>query len=345
MTDNANAHPQSSPDSQPASPAVPTPASTGPGFAYPSQQPYPGGYAFQPPAAPPSAPGSGKALASLICGICAIVFSGTVVFGVALGIVAIVLAVQYAKSFGKDAKAVAGKVCGIAGVVCSVAMLAFYLVMGTIFFEIVLDDLHDARQSIPAVIAPETSMTPDSPAPNATPDASQEVDIAAAKQAVAAQLDLLASPDQATLDAIAREADREFADDLGFSLAEIGMDSVQFAAWLSEGVEYRDDANVRLSGDGTGEVVVTVQARSFKDLALSLAGQTSAYASPERSEHGAAALDDAAKASLAELVQAAMDKAPATVSSTFSVDVVKAGGTWAVEHDEFDSIIDDAFDL
>lgn len=89
----------------------------------PSQQPYP---AYGAPA--PSQPSSGKALAALLCGIFAILLSGTIFFGIVLGIIAIVLAGQYVKSFGKDSKATGGKICGIIGIILSVIALIFYIV-------------------------------------------------------------------------------------------------------------------------------------------------------------------------------------------------------------------------
>ena len=87
-----------------------------------------GGYYAQP--APPAQPSSGKAMAALVCGILAIFFSETVLIGIVLGIVAIVLAGQYVKSFGKDSKATGGKITGIIGIVFSVLALISYIAIG-----------------------------------------------------------------------------------------------------------------------------------------------------------------------------------------------------------------------
>ncbi|WP_080800354.1 DUF4190 domain-containing protein [Arabiibacter massiliensis] len=348
MNDNANARPQPSPEGQPLPPAAsdgqqpvapPAPAYQ-PQQPY-GQQPYPGGpvYAPQPPTAPP-APGSGKALASLICGICAIVFAGTVIVSIALGIVAIVLASQYVKSFGADGKATGGKVCGIVGIALSVLALAGYLMLGALTFAALDEYAHDPVRSYSG----SSDTLP--PVPGTSDDASS-ADVAAAKQAVAAELDKVVSPDQATLDAIAREADKEFADDLGFTLTEINVDPVEFATWLAEDMSYTlADDDVRLRADGEGEVRVSAQAKSYKELARGLAGQTGAYVSRDRLDHGmnAAPLDDATKVALAELVLSSLDKVT-PAQTTFSVDVMQVGGTWTVERDELDSIIDDVFDL
>lgn len=326
MTDNANAHSRSS-------------------------------HPVEPQPVLPNGAGNGRALASLICGICAIVFSWTVVVSGALGIVAIVLALPCAKGLCRDARAVAGKVCGIVGILCSAAMLALYVLIGAFFLEIVYDDLLDARYGSPVATAPNAGTAPDAGAapnadatpesadPNAMPGASQSDDVVAAKEAVKGQLEKIANPDQATLDLIAREADREFADDLGFALSEVGVDPLEFAAWLVQDMEYRLGENdVHLLQNRTGEVMASATARSYDDLARSLMPGTSVYVSPERYDRGGGALDDATKTSLGQLVRSAMDGAT-TVATTFSVDVVKANGSWAVEYDEFDSIIDDVFDL
>lgn len=79
-----------------------------------------------PPGAVTAQPGSGKAMGALICGVLAIVFSGAVLAGIILGIIALVLAFQYVKAFGKDGKATGAKVCGAIGIVLSVIALIAY---------------------------------------------------------------------------------------------------------------------------------------------------------------------------------------------------------------------------
>lgn len=69
--------------------------------------------------AAPSA-GTGKATAALVSGIVSIVACPSVVLSIGLGIAAIVLANQHAKSFGATGKSKGGKACGIAGIVLGV---------------------------------------------------------------------------------------------------------------------------------------------------------------------------------------------------------------------------------
>ena len=64
-----------------------------------------------------------------MCGILAILFSASILFGIALGIVAIVLAGQAVKQAGRDGRATGGKVCGIVGIVLSVLAFVLYVVI------------------------------------------------------------------------------------------------------------------------------------------------------------------------------------------------------------------------
>lgn len=96
----------------------------------------------QPPVPAPGAPAdrpstaSGKAIGALVCGVLAILTCETVVFGIILGIVAIVLAGSAIREWGSDGKAVAGRICGIIGLVLSTLCLVSYLVLGAIGFAV-----------------------------------------------------------------------------------------------------------------------------------------------------------------------------------------------------------------
>ena len=88
----------------------------------------------QPPSAPVSASPStnGKAVGALVCGILAVLTCETVLLGIALGIAAIVLAGSVAKEGIGDGKAVAGRICGIIGLVLSTLTLLMYLVLAAV---------------------------------------------------------------------------------------------------------------------------------------------------------------------------------------------------------------------
>ena len=79
------------PYAQPQQPGAQTPP---PGYVPPVPPVQPGGYYGQPGpyAYGQPQPSSGKAIAALVCGILAILFSWTILFGIGLGIAAIILA-------------------------------------------------------------------------------------------------------------------------------------------------------------------------------------------------------------------------------------------------------------
>lgn len=119
--------------------------------------PQPEQYAYQQggtySSAMPPQQSNGKAVGALVCGICAIVFSGTVIIGVVLGIIAIVLAGSALKE-GTDGKAKAGRICGIIGLALSVVTLIVSLIFGVTIFSYVMSE---ANSSKPAIVSTSKS--------------------------------------------------------------------------------------------------------------------------------------------------------------------------------------------
>ena len=323
----------------PASPYEPAPHPVPPASPYGApqqpQSPY-GGYAPQQPyqAAPaPGTPGSGKALASLVCGICAILFSGSIVVGVALGIVAIVLASQYVKSFGKDGKATGGKVCGIVGIVFSVLALVGYLTLGALTFaaleEYANDPTYGFSGSSEVLPAPESS--------------SSASDDAAVKAAAELALGSLTSPDQALLARVAEKADDSFKESTDLSLSEAGVDPVEFAQWLMAGTTYAlADDDAYAYSDGTGSAFAETQSRSFTNFNDALYDDLMAYV-----EETGGFVDEAEyQAKLAELLPAAMEKAAGmTEDSYVMLDFKKTGDAWTLDDDTFDDALEQMYGL
>lgn len=309
------AQPYAVPQPQPYTPAQP-------------QQPYVGGYVGQPMPTAPVGPGSGKALAALICGICAIVFSGTVIISIVLGIIALVLASQYVKAFGKDGKATGGKVCGIIGIVFSVLMLVFYLMFGALIFVAASDYANDYSTSGMSL--------------GSTSSLTSSEDIEAAKKVVSTEFDKLKSADQATIDQIATQIDSEFVDGSGFSMAEVGIEPKEFASWLLKDVTYTiADDDVMLS-DSEGTVYLDVECRDMMSFMTTFSEDLTAFSSSGGND--TLTSDDAAKAKIGELMRGAMDKT--SMNSTFVyVDVVKSGDTWTIDQDSLDSAVEEMYGL
>ena len=167
-----------------------------------SQQP--AGY-YQP--VPPQS--NGKAVGALVCGILAILFSASILFGIALGIVAIVLAGQAVKQAGRDGKATGGKVCGIVGIVLSVLAFVLYVVIGVGVLAFVVGASDEYDRTYSSESSDLSSIT----------QGGQQMEAAASEK-----LDLLKSKDAALMRKIADQADEQLADATGYRLTDFGID-------------------------------------------------------------------------------------------------------------------------
>ncbi|WP_080800357.1 hypothetical protein [Arabiibacter massiliensis] len=324
--------PPPAPSAMPAQPAFQQPASPYGAPAPQPQSPYGGGYAPQPSyAAAPAlaAPGGGKALASLVCGVCAIVFSGTVVVGIVLGVVAIVLASQYVRSFGKDGKATGGKVCGIVGIALSVLALVFYLVVGAATL-VAIYDYDDVAPYYPA--RPEEVP--------ALPEAAEEAAVRVAAEEV---LEGIAAPDEALLARVAERADRSFEKTTDYTLSEVGVEPVEFARWLVDGMTYTmGDDDVFGYADGTGTAFAEARSRTLYNLTDALYDELIAYAEKK----GSFANDAERQAAMAKFMPVAMEKAAGAAEESFiMLEFERTGDVWTVDDDSLEETLDLMFGL
>lgn len=327
-----------------AAPQQPTQAMPNGYQTQPGQQPpmgygYQGGYgAPQPPTAAPTGPGSGKALGSLICGICAIVFSGTVIISIILGVIAIVLASQYVKSFGKDGKATGGKVCGVIGIVFSILMLIIYIFSG-IFLAAVFNEYSSSPSSSYSYSYDSGSSSSDSDSSSTLPT---DADEQAAIDAASAILDELKNPTDADISALASGLDEGFAQESGLeSLSDLGIESREFAEWLLSGLTYEiDDAFVY--SDGTGTVYADVTTKDYYEFMYIFSDNIDTFVA---SDEAATITDDAAaNAKIGELLRDAMAKTPTTVNYA-SIEVKKVGGTWVVDDESLEELAQSIFGI
>ena len=314
---------------QPASPyAQPTAPVPGPApYGQPQQpgQAYGQAYGQQPPYYQPVAPQSnGKAVAALVCGILAILFSATILLGIVLGIVAIVLAVQAVKAMGKDSKATGGKVCGIVGIVLSVLAFFLYVVLGLgmLAFVAAYDDVEYRSSSTSDL--------------SAITEGDQQMEAA-----MSDKLDLLKNKDAATMQQIADDADEQLSDATGYSLTDLGIDPAVFVEWMLTDFDYQLDGAYD-NGDGTGTAYADVTLRDSMAFATTFMEDVQAAIDAGEMQ----TLDEAgAKALLGELYQAAMDKTTAMATNYVSLDLVKSGDTWQVDEDSWSDELDYLFGL
>lgn len=319
--------------STPPAPQPPSPYGEQPPAPYGAQQTSPygtqppspyGGYASQPIA--PAAPSSGKAVAALICGIGAIVFSGTVFVGIILGVIAIVLASQYVRAFGRDGKATGGKVCGILGIVFSILMLVVYLLCGAALV-MAFDEYETATNSY------SYNDTSDSSASASTEDE------AAALVAAVEALNL--ADNQQVVAMVAEKADDYFQDSTDQTLAEAGFDATEFAQWLMDGKKIDMTADdLFVYSNGTGEVYAEVTCRTMYGFMGIVYDDMDAYIA----DGGQIANEAEYLAKVSEFSHAAMDKAP-TDEAFISLNLVKKGDTWTVDEDSLEEAVQQMFGL
>lgn len=306
--------PPASPYAQPQQPTAPgQPVSLNGQPVNPYGQPMPG-YYQQPPAK------SGKATAALVCGIFAILLSGTILPSIILGIVAIVLAVKAVKEAGKDGKATGGKVCGIIGIVLSVLAFILYLVIG--FGALAYVAAHPDAVS---VTNNGSSYSDASSYFEKTEDEKQ------AEAAVQTELDKLKNKDAAFVQKLATDLDTEFSASSGYSLSELGVDPAAFAQWLLADFDYELDGAYTYS-DGTGTVYADVTMRDAYAFASTFMTDAQAFANSVE----AGSMDEAAvKAKLGEQFNAAMAKTADMTDNYVSLDLTKKDGTWTVDEDSW----------
>ena len=327
VTPAAEPGPGSAPEPTPTAPsaASPTPPPPpAPGQDQPAQpyQPVAPGQPVNPYGQP--APGyyqqpakSGKATGALVCGIFAILLAWAPLFGIILGIVAIVLAVKAVKEAGKDGKATGGKVCGIIGIVLSVLSFILYLVIGF------------GAMAYIAANPGSVTVVDNAPYSDSNSGLAATEDEKQAEAVAQAELDKLKNQDPAFVQQLAAQLDAEFADSAGYSLAELGVDPVAFVQWLL--ADYQLDGTYT-SSDGTGTTYADVTMRDV--YAFAGAFMTDATAFSRSTEAGS--MDEAAvKAKLGELFNAAMEKTTDTTETYIGVDLVKQGDAWVVDEESW----------
>ena len=337
---------------QPAQPAQPAQPVSNPCAQQPAQpaQPYAAAYSTQqgvpiygqPAVQQPQ--NNGKAVGALICGICSIVFSGTVLISLILGIVAIVLAGQYIRQFGKEGKATGAKICGIIGIVFSVIALIAYIAMFAIGIAALnyaydacdnYDDLYDYSYS-----SSNSGSSSSSNSSSSSSSSSSSADLDSDEQAVmnAAEEALLnLDSDSAFVETWASQADTLFTDATdGVSLSDIGIDPVEFIHWMAESVEV-DTSDPILSGTGDSAIAfIDVENYDVPSFALALL-----QAIPD---DVTASSEEEAYEYLKQYAQEALNTTE-LAECTVSLDLTQENGQWVVSEDSINKAADLMFYL
>lgn len=182
------------------------------------------------------APGSGKAVGALVCGILAILVSWLPLVGIILGIVAIVLASQYVKAYGKDGRATGGKVTGIIGIVFSICMIVFYILFAA-FLGIVSDHIEESHPR-------SNSSSKSSPSLSESSDKGFSADQKAVVQAAEEVAKEMCTLNDKELAAYGDYFEKEYLSYMSYTgsstttFADLGIDKVEFAKKWVDALAY-----------------------------------------------------------------------------------------------------------
>ncbi len=322
------ADPQAAPQPQPA----PAPQAGPQPAAAPQQpgQPQPQQPGAQPQVAPagyqatvPETPKSGKATAALVCGIIAVVaalFVPVVGFllGIALGIVAIVLATKITRATGvKTGKTRAAKILAIIAFVISAISLIVTIITGVVLVSTVADSASTSSES----------STP-TEATASLDDFSEEEKAAA--QPVEDMLNQIVNQDQAVLDELAADYNDDFKDTYDYTLSDFGVDPLTLAQWGTTDFSYSFD-DVIVFSDGTATVYADVESRDYYEMIFRFSELVTEY---QASEEYQTTTEEEDMIKLGELLQQAMDETTETTTGYIGIDLTQqSDGTWVIDED------------
>ena len=316
------------PQPAPAPQAGPQPAAAPQQPGQPqSQQP---GAAPQPVVPPlgyqatvPETPKSGKATAALVCGIVAVVaalFVPVVGFliGIALGIVAIVLATKITRATGvKTGKTRAAKILAIIAFVISAISLIVTIITGVVLVSTVADSASTSSES----------STP-TEATASLDDFSEEEKAAA--QPVEDMLNQIVNQDQAVLDELAADYNDDFKDTYDYTLSDFGVDPLTLAQWGTTDFSYSFD-DVIVFSDGTATVYADVESRDYYEMIFRFSELVTEY---QASEEYQTTTEEEDMIKLGELLQQAMDETTETTTGYIGIDLTQqSDGTWVIDED------------
>ena len=339
------------PENQPPAPAAE--AATPEPAAAPEQPTAP--YA-QPPVTPPvPAPGQpyqgydqpaygaakSAGTGALVCGILAIVFSWLPLVGIALGIVAIVLAVKTVKQSGKNGKTTGGKVCGAIGIALAVVCFVIYLLFGSIMMALVSSD--DLSSEYDAMLSQSLQENADEIA-GSLPDASSLVDPeeTAAIDAATPYLQSLGALDDAQVQAIVDEVDQRAAESVGMTLSEMGVDPASLVRWVFADYDYEID-DIQIVKGGTSTIYALATVRDADELGTLFLERTNEFVNS--SEMDAITSEEELIARVGQIYEQCLSEVTGTTTAPFEVSLTQEGDAYVVDEEAWQSQLLDFFAL
>lgn len=329
------------PYAQPQQPGAQTPP---PGYVPPVPPVQPGGYYGQPGpyAYGQPQPSSGKAIAALVCGILAILFSWTILFGIGLGIAAIILARSAVKEAGKDGKTTGGKICGIVGIAFSVLTLAAVVALGALI-GVAYNESRQADHGSYSYSQEDGWQRLDGGGVDSTQLDATEREVG---DLAAAELDKLVAQDPAMVQELARELDEEMRDSTeylvggqGVSLADAGVDSTALAQWMLEGMTYTIDNVYPYTNGNDADVLATI---NMRDVALFSA----VYHEKLDAAIGTASglTTEQVTSAVNAAVTGAMAEGTDYTDVSHYIEYENKGGTWTPDEHWYDDLVEHTFE-
>lgn len=258
-----------------------------------------------------------------MCGIIAVVaalFVPVVGFllGIALGIVAIVLATKTTRATGvKTGKTRAAKILAIIAFVISAISLVVTIITGVVLVGTVADSVSSSSESSTTTEA-TTSMD----------DFSEEEKAAA--QPVEDMLNQIVNQDQAVLDELAADYNDDFKDTYDYTLSDFGVDPLTLAQWGTTDFSYSFD-DVIVFSDGTATVYADVESRDYYEMIFRFSELVTEY---QASEEYQTTTEEEDMIKLGELLQQAMDETTETTTGYIGIDLTQqSDGTWVIDED------------
>lgn len=299
------------------------------------------GYYAQPA---PAQPSSGKAMGALICGILAILFSSTVLIGIILGIIAIVLAGQYVKSFGKDSKATGGKITGIIGIVFSTLALIGYIVLGVWVASVstAAYDYYDDYYNEYTYSDEDDSFDLDSDSDGISGygDLVDEAEAVQEFDKIMGEIKVLS--DEELLSKIAESYNKDLKDWYGITLEDMGIDPKEVITFSLGEMSYELDSYSSYSYSTGDELSLDGYVACADSFDVMMAFSDMLYEKDIYSSD----LSDQDMSMVKELYLEAAKSAEPTYEKYIYFDMVKnEAGEWALEADALENVIESIFSI
>lgn len=211
------------------------------------------------------------ALASLVCGVIGLFCSPTLIIGIALGVIAIVLASSHRKAGGTSTLATVGKVCGIIDLALAAILFILFTTVGCTTFAIVgnaaLESASRAESTESGTDTIENGNGTGGTTGTSEPAKVElsDTEVEDISNQVAAYLDPIFAQDSEAIDELAALADSEFEEVFGFGLDEAGVGAREYVLWRLEGMSW-EISSIEAYSDGTAIANITLNSCYRRDV-------------------------------------------------------------------------------